>query len=145
MSEERTEMSGKTLGIVLAVALVGVGLIVAIVTTQEESDPVDEAYQQGVDEWFEKREEEKAVTLAQPKPRELTPTERLYLPVVAQYEEQYEIVQRRGDPYEAANTASLIAEGYLQMKNEAKYNYWRDVADGHVAEAERQMAEKIGL
>lgn len=51
----------------------------------------------------------------------------LYDQVAEDFEKQYQIAKKQGDPIQICVQAGLVSAGYLQAKNEEKYNYWKSV------------------
>jgi hypothetical protein len=47
--------------------------------------------------------------------------------VAIDFEEQYQMARRSGSEIDICMRAGLVAEGYLQARNEEKYNQWRNV------------------
>ena len=65
------------------------------------------------------------------------PVNNLYEQVAKDSEESYYIALRSGNTMDAYLQAGIIAQSYLQAKNEAAYIYWDNI--------HKDLAKKLGL
>lgn len=49
-------------------------------------------------------------------------------------EKQYKIAKKQGDKMQTYVQASLVAAAYLQAKDEANYNKWKEIENKHAKE-----------